>query len=120
MRRFGYAIRTGGDPEIGGALAEGIERGTARTSSVSAGGAATFPRGEGLKRHSSEAVRRVAMMRHTPEEWAAMTEEARVIYGGQRYTPRWAEWLLAGVALICMGASWLYHRQDRLLQRRAI
>ena len=49
-----------------------------------------------------------------------MIEEARVIYGGQRYTPRWAEWLLAGVALICMGASWLYHRQDRLLQRRAI
>lgn len=104
MKRFGYAIRTGGDPEIGEALKTGVDRGTRLA----------------MKKRGSDSLRRVAMMRHTPEEWAEMTEEARVIYGGQRYTPRWAEWLLAGVALICMGASWLYHRQDRLLQRRTI
>ena len=103
MKRFGFVIRTGGDPEIAGALAAGIDRGTRRE----------------LEKSSSDAVRRVAMMRHTPEEWAEMTEEARVFYGGRSYTPRWAERLLVGWAMVCMGVSWLYHRQDRLLTRRA-
>ena len=101
MKRFGFAIRTGGDPEIAEALAGGIKAGTRQT-------------------HHSDAVRRVAMMRHTPEEWAAMTEEARVFYGGRQYMPRWAERLLVGWALICLGVSWLYHRQDRLLHRRTV
>lgn len=104
MKRFGFAIKTGGDPEIAAALGSGIAQGTRRA----------------LEKQSSDAVRRVAMMRHTPEEWAEMTEEARVFYGGQRYTPKWAEWLLVGYALICMGASWLYHLQDRLLKRRTV
>ena len=54
MKRFGFAIRTGGDPEIADALAGGIKAGSRQT-------------------HHSDAVRRVAMMRHTPEEWEAMT-----------------------------------------------
>jgi len=123
MRRYGYAIRVGGDSEIAGALAAGIESGTASadttsltaaagtaslaaaagTSSAPCGG--TFPRGEGLGDgfggQASDAVRRVAMMQHTPEEWAEMTEEARVFYGGQRYMPWLAEKLLIGYALIC-------------------
>ena len=100
MKRFGFAIRTGGDPEIAGALGSGIDQGTRRA----------------LEKQSSDAVRRVAMMRHTPAEWAEMTEEARVFYGGRRYMPRWAEWLLVGYALVCLGVSWLYHWQDRVLK----
>ena len=103
MIRFGYAIRVGGDPEIAGALRDGIERGSERG-----------PYGKA----ASEAVRRVAMMRHTPEEWAQMTEEARVIYGGQRIPPRWAERLLVGYAMVCLGVRWLYHCQDGILERR--
>ena len=106
MKRFGFAIRTGGDPEIAGALARGIQMGS--------------PHQEALRKQSSDAVRRVAMMRHTPEEWAAMTVQARYDYGYDPPTPRLMEWLLVGWALVCMGASWLYHLQDRLLKRRTV
>ena len=102
--RFGFAIRKGGDPEIANALESGIDRGT-RTA---------------LAKQSSDAVRRVAMMRHTPEEWAAMTVQARYDYGQDPPSPRWAERLLVGWALVCMGASWLYHLQDRLFDRRTL
>ena len=46
----------------------------------------------------------------------AMIEEARVVYGGRRYTPRWAEMLLVGYALICYGVSLLYHAQDSVME----
>ena len=101
MTRFGWAIKTGGDPELASALAEGIEAGSRQP-------------------HHSDAVRRVAMMRHTPEEWKSMTVKARYDYGQEEPTPRWAERLLVGWALICLGVSWLYHRQDRLLHRRTV
>jgi hypothetical protein len=59
MRR---ALVIYGDREIGGAIADGI-----------------------VPRHTdSEAVRRVAMHQHTPEEWAAMIERARYEYGQER------------------------------------
>ena len=102
MKRFGFAIKTGGDPEIAGALAAGIDCGTRRA----------------MLETGSEAVRRVAMMRHTPEEWEAMTIKARYDYGQDAPLPRWAERLLVIYAMVCMGVSWLYHRQDRLLYRR--
>lgn len=100
MKRFGYAIRTGGDAEISGALRDGMERGTP-----------TRALGE---RPYGETARRLTMMRHTPEEWRQMTEEARVVYGGRRYTPRWAEALLAGYALICYGVSLAIRARDRV------
>lgn len=103
MKRFGFAIRSGGDPEIADALKSGINRGTRSA----------------LEKQSSDAVRRVAMMRHTPEEWHAMTVKARYDYGQEDPMPRWAEWLLVGYAMMCMGVSWLFHLQDRLLKRRA-
>jgi hypothetical protein len=94
MTRFGWAIRTGGDAEIAGALASGIDRASRRGR----------PR-------DCEAVRRVDMMRHTPEEWAQMTEDARVIYGGQNCLPEWAQRLLVGYALVCyavaLGFRWV-------------
>ena len=114
MARYGYVIRMGGDPEISAALREGMEKGSSTaTSSVSAGGAATFPKGEG-----NDTIRRLAMMRHTPEEWRQMTEDARVIYGGRCYRPRWAERLLVGWAMICYGLSRAYRAQDRVLISR--
>lgn len=64
MKRYGFAIRTGGDPEIAGALAQGIAQATR----------------ESLRQQSSDAVRRVAMMQHTPEEWAEMLEDAQYEY----------------------------------------
>ena len=134
MRRFGFAIRIGGDPEISGALAAGIEKGTEPLPSQPSA-VPPSPEGEGFKAASEGegsgrqgtpagmakgradvAVRRVNMMRHTPQEWAEMTEEARVLYGGRRYLPRWAERLLVGYAMICMGVSWLYHQQEKILQ----
>ena len=93
MKRFGYFVRLGGDKEISEALARG------------ASGAM-----QPIQGASSEAVRRVAMMRHTPQEWAEMTEEARVIYGGTRCSPAWARAMLAGYALICYGLSLAWGR----------
>ena len=114
MARYGYVIRMGGDPEISAALREGMEKGSpTRTSSVTACGRATFPRGEG-----SDTIRRLAMMRHTPEEWRQMTEEARVIHGGRKILPRWVERLLVAYAMICYGLSRAYRAQDRLLISR--
>ena len=103
MMRFGYVIRVGGDPEISGALAEGMAEGARRAGTATAQRPAFAP-------HSSEAVRRVAMHQHTPEEWARMTEEARVVYGGRPWAPRWAETLLIGWALVCYG-MWLAWRR---------
>ena len=92
--RYGYVIRIGGDPEIGNALRDGIERGTRYK-----------------KPRDCEAVRRVDMMRHTPEEWAQMTEDARVIYGGRSYLPGGVRRLLVGYALACyvgaLGFRWV-------------
>lgn len=86
-----------------------------KTSSGPCG--ATFPNGGRLlEKQSSEAVRRVAMMRHTPEEWAEMTEEARVFYSGWRYTPKWMNRLLVVYAMICLGVGWLFKLQDRVLK----
>ena len=87
MARYGYVIRMGGDPEISGALRDGMEKGspTRRTSSVTAGAVPPSPSGEG-----NDTARRLAMMRHTPEEWRQMTEDARVIYGGATGPAGWS------------------------------
>lgn len=112
MIRYGYAIRTGGDPEIAGALRAGMERGT-----TSSGASRHLPlKGKALGPRAEEGLRNVALRRHSPEELEAMIEEARVIYGGRRYTPRWAQRLLVGYALICYGVSLLYHAQDSMLE----
>ena len=152
MKRFGYAIRIGGDAEISGALAAGMERGTGVPYPPfgvlpHCGGEAFGPRepyppltrvlphcgGEALRPRAEEAfgpraeeafgprakealgprvkealgtrakegLRRVAMYQHSPEEWAEMIEDARVVYGGQRATPKALQWLVVGYAVIC-------------------
>ena len=108
MKRFGYAIRIGGDAEISGALAAGMERGTRvpypplTRVLPHCGGEAGGPRAkEALGPRAKEGLRRVAMYQHSPEEWAEMIEDARVVYGGQRATPKALQWLVVGYAVIC-------------------
>ena len=88
MKRFGYFVRLGGDREISEALARG------------ATGAMQARPGS-----SSEAVRRVAMMKHTPEEWRRMTRKARRKYGRNEEITGVHGALLVGVALVVLGLS---------------
>ena len=101
MKRFGFAIRTGGDPEIAAALGSGIDRATRRA----------------VDAQRSDAVRRVAMMRHTPDEWEAMIAKARYDYGQDPTPGRLGRALLTVYALICYAISWAYRQQDRVLGR---
>ena len=93
MKRFGYFVKLGGDAEIAAALARGAE------------GALVPARG-------CEAVRRVAMMQHSPEEWARMTRRARRKYGRNPVYPAPARWALVGYAYLCLGvgAAWRWLR----------
>lgn len=91
MKRFGYFVRLGGDAEISEALARGAQ-------------GALQP----LPGSSSEAVRRVAMMRHTPEEWLTMTREARRKYRRNRRPTGMGKIALQCYALVCYTASLLY------------
>ena len=74
------AIRTYGDPEWSAPMAKAIE-----------------------PRKPSEAVRRVAMHQHTPEEWAAMTVAARDSYS-KLHRPRGR---LYGAILGAWALMWL-------------
>lgn len=88
MKRFGYFVRLGGDREISEALARGA-----------AGAMQAMPG------TSSEAVRRVAMMRHTPEEWRRMTRRARRKYGRNEEITGVRGALLVGYAMAVLAVS---------------
>lgn len=92
MKRFGFIIKTGGDPEITGALQSGVDQGTRLA----------------IAQRSSDAVRRVDMMRHTPEELDEMIMQARLDYGRNRPLPGWAARMLGlyGLACYVVGMSW--------------
>ena len=90
MKRYGYFVRLGGDAEISEALARGAQ-------------GALVP----MPGTSSEAVRRVAMMRHTPQEWRRMTLEARRKYRRNRRPAGLGRALLAGYGLVCYAAAGL-------------
>ena len=98
MKRFGYFVRLGGDKEISEALARGA-RGALQP----------------LPGSSSEAVRRVAMMRHTPQEWGRMTRRARRKYGKNEPVTGLPGALLVGYAMICLGVNWLWERLMRAM-----
>ena len=88
MKRFGYYIRLGGDKEV----SEALKRGDA---------VAMLP----APRNNNEACRRVAMMKHTPEEWREMTLDARQKYRRNRPVTGVRGALLVGVALVVLGLS---------------
>lgn len=102
--RYGYVIRIGGDPEIRAALRDGVLKGT--------------PAQEQAPKKGSDAVRRVAMHQHTPEEWEAMTTKARYDYGQTRQAPRWAQRLLVAYAMLCYGIAQAFRAQRFVLERR--
>lgn len=95
--RFGYAIKLGGDREISGALATGIQQGMEVWQPI----------------RVSPSVRRLDMRRHTPEEWQMMMKKARRAYAIRRQTPQWARRLLLAYVL-----GWLWLR--RILTGRAL
>ena len=98
--RYGYVIRIGGDPEIRAALRDGVLKGTPEREAPARG---------------SDAVRRVAMHQHTPEEWAAMTTQARYDYGQTRPAPRWAQRLLVAYAMMCYWIAQAFRAQSKVL-----
>jgi hypothetical protein len=103
--RYGYAIRIGGDPEISGALKSGMERGRQTKAPTLAPG-------------TGEAVRRVAMHQHTPEEWGVMIAKAQYDYGQDEPAPRWVERLLVAWAMVCYRIARAFRAQDKVLERR--
>lgn len=100
--RYGYAIRIGGDPEISGALKSGMEKGRQAKAPAMAPG-------------TGEAVRRVAMHQHTPEEWGVMIAKAQYDYGQDEPAPRWAERLLVAWAMVCYGIARAFRAQGKVL-----
>ncbi|MBQ3424415.1 MAG: hypothetical protein IJH38_04365 [Clostridia bacterium] len=88
MKKFGYFVRLGGDREIAEALSRGA------TGQL-------LPAAQA----SSEAVRRVAMWQHTPEEWRRMTREARRKYRRNPQPQGIGKALLIGYAMICLAVS---------------
>lgn len=88
MKRYGFVIKSGGDPEIAGALVAGMEQGLRQYQ----------------PRHSA-AVRRLDMQRHTREELIDMIADARMHYGQTRRLPRWADRLLGMYGLMCYCVS---------------
>ena len=111
MKRFGYYVRLGGDREISEALARG-----------DAGAMMPVPRAssEAVRRDNSgsEAVRRVAMMRHTPEEWREMRLDARRRYRRNRKPQGVGKALLVGYAMVCYGARWAFDWLWEAIERR--
>jgi len=95
MTRYGYAIRMGGDPEISGALAEGIREGSTRTSSVTADAATPSPEGKAMLEADriaeawidQQRLKRSIGNHKTPEDYALMTVKARGDYANRRPGP---------------------------------
>ena len=104
MKRFGYYVRLGGDAEIAQALARG-----------DLGAMQPMPA------QSSEAVRRVAMWQHSPEEWRQMRLDARRRYRRNRRPQGLEKALLVGYALVCLGVhtafNWLWETIEGRTQR---
>ena len=91
MKRYGYAIKVGGDGEIAAALASGISAASVRKP--------------------SEAARRVAMRQHSPEEWETMIAKARWDYrrvGRRRCAAYHA--VMGVIGLACLGVEEAYAR----------
>ena len=85
--RYGWAIRTGGDVEIRGALESGIRAGSPEPARMT-----------DLERRVEADLRNLAFRRHTPEEIETMIIRARYEYGQAREPSRLARRLLTAWA----------------------
>lgn len=104
MKKFGYYVRLGGDAEVSATLARGDV-------------ATLLP----APMDRNEACRRVAMWQHTPQEWRAMTLDARRRYRRNRRPQGIGKALLIGYALVCLGVhtafDWLWETIEGRTQR---
>ena len=116
MKRFGYAIRIGGDAEIAGALLAGMERGTTSSEPPTAAhldaslGLRPPLKGKALGPRAEEGLRNVAMRRHTPDELRAMIAKAQYDYGQLRQPGPVGVAVMRALALVGYGCSWLWRR----------
>ena len=108
-----------GDPEITEPIADTLVRGRGDGKGPSTALMTTGarPTGNALPRMDcGEALRRVAIRRHTPEELEAMIAKAQYDYGQDPPLPRWAEWIVIGWALLCEGIRRAYRAQEKVLR----
>jgi len=117
MRRYGYAIRVGGDPEISGALAAGIRAGTDGAQALAIGAGAleavraeidrqaieAWMREQDILRELTPALVRAAVGdERTAADYRRLMAAANGAYGGMAEPlPAALGWLLAGYGLIC-------------------
>ena len=145
MKRGAVILLQRGDPEISGAIAEGMLG--ARTGVTAAAGTssdpasrATFPRGEGLglqlpreqvevveaeidRQHIVASLVRVAVGNDkTPEDYSMMVTKVRGDCARYRRAPgpvgRALRRLLGWYGLLCWAVAGAYHSQERLLGAR--
>lgn len=131
-RGFAVLIR-GGDAEISGAIAEGIQQATTAAAlmlptpedgerarvvreEIERQRDAEAKRAEVVRQRAREAARRVAIRRHTPQEWAAMTAQARFDYGQDPEPSRLARALTAIYGLLCYALARAYRAQAIVLE----
>ena len=119
MRRGTVLLLRRGDPEISGAIAEGMlaARAEVPMPTDEIGMVAAEIDRQHILRALREDMRRLDMMRHSPEELEAMIMKARFDYGQTRPTPRWVARLLGLYGLLCLGIARAYRAQDRVLGR---
>lgn len=125
--RYGYVIRIGGDPEISGAIAEGMlaARGAGDGDLFRPAARATFPTGgrllEGAERAEVARLVRVAIGNtKTPEDYLILCMAAEQEYRTPRRSElhRAAELLLVGWTMMCYGIARAFRAQDKVLERR--
>ena len=146
-RGFAVLIR-GGDAEISGAIAEGIQQATGNREQETGGPSpalcatpstagmlledgerarvvreeierqrdAEAKRAEVVRQRAREAARRAAIRRHTPQEWAAMTAQARFDYGQDPEPGKLARALTAIYGLLCYALARAYRAQAIVLE----
>lgn len=123
----------GGDAEISGAIAEGMREATTAAAlmlptpedgerarvvreEIERQRDAEARRAEAVRQRARESARRAAIRRHTPEEWAAMTTQARFDYGQDPEPGKLARALTAIYGLVCYALSRAYRAQDIVLE----
>lgn len=73
-------------------------------------------RAEVVRQRAREAARRAAIRRHTPQEWAAMTAQARFDYGQDPEPGKLARALTAIYGLLCYALARAYRAQAIVLE----
>lgn len=116
--RYGYVIKMGGDPEISGAIAEGMLAGRAaqrRPYGESGAGMTATQR-----REIAKLVKVAIGNTKSTEDYMILCVAAEQEYRMPRRTElhRAAELLLVGWTMMCYGIARAFRAQDKVLERR--